>query len=126
MAQEARSFSSYNNPKYAKKGTGPQRFPLDPMVEKQAAYPVVENNVEIWHKRLGDFHHTTILNMQIKELVHNIPHLESELPGCKACQYGKQARLSFQKFAWRAIEKLQLIHTDLARPQRTPSLKGSK
>ena len=72
---------------------------LDPMEEKQAAYPVVGNNAEIWHKRLGHFHHTTILNMQRKVLVHGIPHLESELPGCKACQYGKQARLLFQKSA---------------------------
>ena len=64
--------------------------------------------------------------MQRKELVHGIPHLESELPGCKACQYGKQARLPFQKSIWRAIEKLQLIHTDVVGSQRTPSLKGSK
>ena len=101
-------------------------FSLDPMEEKQAAYPIVENNAEIWHKRLGYFHYTTILNMQRKERVHGIPHLESELPGCKACQYGKQARFPFQKSSWRATEKLQLIHTDLVGPQRTPSLKGSK
>ena len=54
-------------------------FSLDPMEENQAAYPVVGNNAEIWHKRLGHFHHTTILIMQRKELVHGIPHLESEL-----------------------------------------------
>ena len=72
-------------------------FSLDPMEEKQAVYPVVGNNAEIWHKRLGHFHHTTILNMQRKEMVHGIPHMESELPGGKACQYGKQARLPFQK-----------------------------
>ena len=101
-------------------------FFLDLMEEKQAAYLVIENNAEIWHKRLGHFHHKTILNMQRKELVHGIPHLESKLPGCKACQYGKQARLPFQKSVWRAIEKLQLINTDLVGPQRTPSLKGSK
>ena len=64
--------------------------------------------------------------MQRKELVHDIPHLESELLGCKACQYGKQATLPFQISAWRVIEKLQLIHTDLVGPQRTPLLKGSK
>ena len=31
----------------------------------------------------------------------------------------------FQKATWRAIRKLQLIHTDIAGPQRTPSLNGS-
>ena len=99
---------------------------LDPMEEKQATYPVVRNNTEIWHKRLGHLHHTSILNMQRKELVHGIPHLELELPGCKACQYGKQARPPFQKYVWKSTKKMQLIHTDLAGPQRIPSLKGSK
>jgi len=101
-------------------------FSLDPMEEEQAAYPVTVNNTEIWHKRLGHFHHAAVLNMQRKELVQGIPHLESELPSCKACQYGKQARLPFKQAAWRATEKLKLIHTDLAGPQRTPSLKESK
>ena len=55
-------------------------FSLDPMEEKQTDYPVVGNNAEIWNKRLGHFHHTTILNIQRKALVHGIPHLESELP----------------------------------------------
>ena len=36
---------------------------------------------------------------------------------------GKQSRLPFKQATWRATEKLQLIHTDLARPQKTPSLR---
>nr|KYP56918.1 Putative transposon Ty5-1 protein YCL075W family [Cajanus cajan] len=39
-------------------------FTLDPMEEEQAAYPATTNSTEIWHKRLGHFHHAAVLNMQ--------------------------------------------------------------
>lgn len=101
-------------------------FSLDPMKEEQAAYPATVNSTEVWHKRLGHFHHAAVLNMQRKELAQGLPHLDSELPSCEACQYGKQARLPFKQASWRATEKLQLIHTDLAGPQRIASLNESK
>ncbi|RVX01460.1 hypothetical protein CK203_017440 [Vitis vinifera] len=42
---------------------------------------------------------------------------------CGVCQLGKQARLPFLvNKAWRAIEKLQLIHTNVCGPMRTASL----
>lgn len=101
-------------------------FPLDPMKEKQSAYPITLSNTETWHKRLGHFHHAAVLSMQRKQLVQGLPHLDANVPNCRACQFGKQARLPFSQSTWRANEKLQLIHTDLGGPQRTPSLKGSK
>ena len=46
---------------------------------------------------------------------------------CGVCQLGKQARLSFPvNKAWRAVEKLQLIHTDVCGPMRTVSLNGNR
>ena len=51
--------------------------------------------------------------------------LEDKILNCKVCQFGKQNRKPFQKTAWRASRKLQLIHTDVAEPQRTPSFKGN-
>nr|GMC49461.1 Retrovirus-related Pol polyprotein from transposon RE1 [Ipomoea batatas] len=88
-------------------------FLLDPMEEEQAAYTATTTNKETRHKRLGHFHHAAILNMQKRKLVHGLSHIESDLPSCKACQFGKQARLPFRKGAWRATEKLQLIHIDI-------------
>ncbi|KAL6339550.1 hypothetical protein AAG906_034635 [Vitis piasezkii] len=45
---------------------------------------------------------------------------------CGVCQLGKQARLPFLvNKAWRAIEKLQLIHTNVCGPMRTASLSGN-
>ena len=46
---------------------------------------------------------------------------------CGVCQLGKQARLPFLvNKAWRAIEKLQLIHTNVCGPMRTASLSGNR
>ncbi|RDX95903.1 hypothetical protein CR513_21500, partial [Mucuna pruriens] len=49
-----------------------------------------------------------------------------QIPDCKACQQGKQSRLPFKQLTWRAIEKLQLICTDVARPHNSPSLNSSR
>lgn len=62
------------------------------------------------------------MSLKTKELVHALPNLESEIPDYKACQLGN----SFQQATWRAIEKLQLIHTDVAGPHKTSSLNGIK
>ncbi|KAA0037127.1 gag-pol polyprotein [Cucumis melo var. makuwa] len=63
--------------------------------------------------------------LQLTELALDFPKLSEEISSCKACHFGKQNRKSFPKPSWRATQKLQLIHTDVASPQRTPSLKGS-
>ncbi|RVW64201.1 hypothetical protein CK203_046368 [Vitis vinifera] len=58
------------------------------------------------------------------EMVEGIPEFEVISTSYQACQYGKQSRLPFPTTTWRASNKLQLIHTDVGGPQRTPSLKG--
>ncbi|KAL6343009.1 hypothetical protein AAG906_017029 [Vitis piasezkii] len=86
-----------------------------------------KNNVTtLWHKRLGHFHHNGVLYMKKNQLAVGLLDLEQNLPTCIACQYGKQSRLPFpHKSTWRTSHKLQLVHTDVGRPQRTPSLKSS-
>ncbi|KAA0041382.1 Retrovirus-related Pol polyprotein from transposon TNT 1-94 [Cucumis melo var. makuwa] len=73
--------------------------------------------------KVGHYHHQGLL--QLTELALDFPKLSEEISSCKACHFGKQNRKSFPKSSWRATQKLQLIHTDVAGPQRTPSLKGS-
>jgi hypothetical protein len=57
-----------------------------------------------------------------------MPNLEEEILVCTSCQYSKQNRLPFPlNKARRAIEKLQLIQTNVAKgPLKTISLNGSK
>lgn len=100
-------------------------FALNPLEEEQIAFPIKENVTELWHKRLGHYHHQGLLQMKSKEMANDLPELDDHIPNCKACQFGKQSRRPFPKATWRATKKLQLIHTDIAGPQRTPSLKGN-
>ncbi|RVW63017.1 hypothetical protein CK203_062908 [Vitis vinifera] len=64
--------------------------------------------------------------MKKNDLGEDLPELEMKPPTRVACQYRKHTRLPFpQNKAWRATQKLQLVHTDVGRPQRTPSLNSS-
>ncbi|KAH9780091.1 hypothetical protein KPL71_007943 [Citrus sinensis] len=101
-------------------------FALDLMKEEQASVHREDSNTLIWHKRLGHFHHITLLYMKKNNLVKDLPELEEESSRCAACQYGKQTRIPFQQNkAWRAIRRLQLIHTDVGGPTKTPSLNNT-
>ncbi|KAI3423526.1 Protein kinase domain-containing protein [Psidium guajava] len=100
-------------------------FALNPLEEEQAAFSIKENVTEIWHKRFGHYHHHGMLQMKSKILAEGLPEFENQISSCKACQFGKLNRKPFPKSTGRASRKLQLIHTDVSGPQRTPSLKGS-
>ncbi|KAH9756360.1 hypothetical protein KPL71_016050 [Citrus sinensis] len=100
-------------------------FVLNPLEGEQNAFPIKENITELWHKRLGHYHHQGLLQMKSKGMANDLPELDDYIQNCKACQFGKQSRRPFPKATWRATKKLQLVHTDIAGPQRTPSLNGS-
>ncbi|KAL6348578.1 hypothetical protein AAG906_016093 [Vitis piasezkii] len=100
-------------------------FALNLLEEEQATVSQENNVTTLWHKRLGHFHHNGVLYMKKNQLAVGLPDLKQNLPTCIACQYGKQSKLPFaQKSTWRSSHKLQLVHTDVGGPQRTPSLKG--
>lgn len=65
--------------------------------------------------------------MHIHNIVEDLP-VANELEGmCKACQFGKQSRLPFPiSGAWRAAEKLQLIHIDVCGPMSEVFLNDNK
>ena len=67
-----------------------------------------------------------MVNLKRKELVQGLPYLEFEILDYKACHQGKQSRLPFKQAFWRASEKLQMIHIDLAGPHKTSYLNGSR
>ena len=76
---------------------------------------------EIWLKRLRHFHHRGLLQMQSKKLVEELTNIDEDMPR-RTCNFGKQHRQPFPKPTWRCSKKLQLVHTELCSPQRTPSL----
>jgi len=101
-------------------------FSFNPFKEEFFAFSDEACNTEIWHKRLGHCHLKSMHILKKKELTIGLPSFADHLPSCHACQFGKQNRRPFPNSTWRATEKLQLIHTDVLGPQRTPSLAGSR
>jgi len=93
--------------------------------EEYTAYSTNISNIEIWHKRLGHYHLQRMLKMKKNEVIRGLPVLADQIPNYHACQFGNKKRLPFLKSTWKASQKLQPIHTDVAGPQKTPSLKGS-
>ena len=85
-----------------------------------------DSTTKFWHRRLEHFHHDVMLYMKKNQIVEGLPNLEKDLYICVTCQYGKQIKLPFpKKTSWRATQKLQLVDTDVGRPQKTSSLKGN-
>ncbi|TYK29919.1 Retrovirus-related Pol polyprotein from transposon TNT 1-94 [Cucumis melo var. makuwa] len=87
-------------------------FSLNPLEEEQSVFALKEDVTQLLHKRVGHYHHQGLL--QLMELALDFSKLSEEISSCKACHFGKQNRKSFPKSSWRATQKLQLIHTDVA------------
>ncbi|KAH9704543.1 hypothetical protein KPL70_011512 [Citrus sinensis] len=102
-------------------------FSLSWNKDECSAYQCTLNQAELWHKRMGHFHYSALDYMQKNDLVQGMTFNGGGASVCGVCQLGKQARLSFPvNKAWRAVEKLQLIHTDVCGPMRTASLNGNR
>lgn len=100
-------------------------FSLSPLEKEQSVFSLKEDVTQIWHKRVGHYHHEGLLQLREKEMALDVPKLDNAISSCQACQFGKQNRKPFPMSTRKATHKLQLIHTDVAGPQRTPSLKGN-
>ena len=81
----------------------------------------------LWHKRFGHFNYASLKNMSSMSFTQHLPAIDVVNEVCDVCQYEKQKRLPFLvNKAWRASEKLHLVHTDVCGPQKTQSLNGSR
>jgi transposase InsO family protein len=62
-----------------------------------------------------------------KNMMRHLPRLKENNEACEGCLLGKQHRLTFPTGeTWRAKELLELIHTDVCGPMRTPSLHNNR
>ena len=57
-------------------------FSLNLMEEEHMTFKSKESVTEIWHKRLGNFHHRGLLQMQSKKLVEGLFDLDDDLTNC--------------------------------------------
>ena len=92
-----------------------------------AAYSVSDlqamSDAKLWHARFGHLNFSSLLRLHKNDMVMSLPNLKSpEKHVCEGCILGKMQRASFLKDgSVRAVKKLQLVHSDVCGPMRTPS-----
>ena len=89
---------------------------------------VVQDNVWLWHRRLGHCSMSLLENLSKNELVKDLPKMKfSKDKICDACQLGKQHKTSFKSINKVSTNRaLDLLHMDLFGPIDVPSLRGSR
>lgn len=103
-------------------------FPIKWSSSKESAMTArEEEDMELWHRRLGHVGNSRIQQMQKKKMVVGLPSFEVNREVCGACKRGKQARDAFPKESLtKTKEKLEIVHTDVCGPMQTMSLNGSR
>jgi len=102
-------------------------FPISCYSIDTCSFNVELSDTWLWHKRFGHYNLSSLVYMQSKGMVLEVPKIDMCRDVCESCQFGKMHRRSFPKGSlWRAKEKLELVHTDLCGPMRTASLSGNK
>ncbi|XP_075082561.1 uncharacterized protein LOC142166868 [Nicotiana tabacum] len=88
----------------------------------------IDNDVELWHRRLGHASFTLLNKLVRKDLVRGLPKSSfKDHKVCDACIKGKQVRSSFKpKKEVSTSRSLDLLHMDLCRPMRVASRGGKK
>lgn len=86
------------------------------------AMKVQRDDSWLWHKRFGHFNYRGLKMLHQKNMIRDMPKIEDIGEVCEGCQLGKQKRLPFpSKDTWRAKRPLELVHTDVCGPMRTPT-----
>ncbi|KAG8491616.1 hypothetical protein CXB51_014995 [Gossypium anomalum] len=102
-------------------------FMLDVNKLENKAYVNLSDNAGLWHKRLGHVNFRSLDLLQKQNLVEDMSKVEASDSVCDVCQFGKQARLPFLvNQAWRAQERLELVHSDICGPMKSPFLNDRK
>ncbi|KAL0332223.1 UNVERIFIED_CONTAM: Retrovirus-related Pol polyprotein from transposon TNT 1-94 [Sesamum calycinum] len=81
-----------------------------------------EDQSWLWHRRLGHFNFQGLKILHQKKMMTDLPQIQAVEGACEACLQGKQHKKPFPSgTSWRAKAVLELIHTDVCGPMRTPS-----
>ena len=98
-----------------------------PTVEKDVDQCKVCHDMQTWHEILGHCNYedvkrlqSVVKGMEIKEGAVGLDHL------CDVCTQGKFTQTRNREPDRKAKKPLELVHTDLAGPMRTPSIEGHR
>ncbi|MCO5610442.1 hypothetical protein L7F22_064680 [Adiantum nelumboides] len=83
-------------------------------------------DAKLWHARFGHVGYGSLMTLR-HNMVHDLSLLEMPLRHvCEGCVLGKMHKFAFsQDGSVRATRKLQLVHSDVCGPVRTPSVGNS-
>ena len=81
---------------------------------------VKEDSLEIWHQRLGHIGKEVI--KQTMHLVNGIKISHSEDFECQVCAMTKMTAKPFKSSTRKTTEPLQLVHSDIAGPMKSPTV----
>eukprot|EP00253_Pinus_taeda_P009995 PITA_09995 len=79
-------------------------------------------NTILWHQRLGHIGENGLQILHGKGMVEGISNSSLDFDFCENCVYGKQNRVSFPSSGKREKQILELVHSDVFRPVKVPSL----
>ncbi|MCO5579352.1 hypothetical protein L7F22_033207 [Adiantum nelumboides] len=84
-------------------------------------------DAELWHARFGHVGYGSLMTLQRHNMVHDLSLLEMPPRHVyEGCVLGKMHRFAFSyDGSVRATRKLQLVHSDVCGPMRTPSMGNS-
>ncbi|XP_070029098.1 uncharacterized protein [Nicotiana sylvestris] len=87
---------------------------------------VVDDDAELWHRRLGHASFSLLNNLIQKDLFHGLPMSKFKMQNvCDACASGKHVKSSFKSKRDLSTSKpLELLHMDLCGPTRVQSRGG--
>ncbi|GAA0160150.1 hypothetical protein LIER_38985 [Lithospermum erythrorhizon] len=87
----------------------------------------VDDEVDIWHKKLGHTNYRNIQQLISKEAVRGLPQMSIKEKTCGECQVGKQTKVSHQMLQQVVTTRiLELLHMDLMVPMQVESIGGKK
>ncbi|KAK4404232.1 Retrovirus-related Pol polyprotein from transposon TNT 1-94 [Sesamum angolense] len=97
-------------------------FPIHLQYMGRTAMKAQGDQSWLWHRRLGHFNFQGLKLLHQKKMMTDLPQIQAVEGACEACLQGKQHKKPFPSgTSWRAKAVLELIHTDVCGPMRTPS-----
>lgn len=95
------------------------------ITDQQANFLAGNVSSEVWHCRLGHLNGSYMNKMY--ELVNGLTYQKHvDKQNCKICCEGKQTRLPFPNKGSRAVNILEVVHSDICGPMETKSLGGAR
>ena len=85
--------------------------------------------LELWHKRLGHLNANSVKSLQTMVSGMDVQAVPNDVHSfaCEGCVQGKQARRPFPtEGGTRATKILELVHSDVCGPMKTPSIGGAR